>query len=83
MVGPLERCCVCRKRASEGLAKVMQAVEESLALPLAEGPSRSLGRLHAKNIAGYNIEARHWHDGYHGWWDDAVKGNRARSRVAC
>ena len=81
------------KKAIEGLAGVMQAVEESLALPTqicvnvvallgkpngaGERPITLTECLYAKNMASYKNETRRWDDDYHGWWDDALKGNRA------
>ena len=81
------------KRAIAGLANVMQAVEESLALPTqicvnvvalqgkpngaGERPVTLTGCLYAIFMAGHQKEARLWDDAYHGWWDDAVTGNCA------
>ena len=77
----------------EGSAKVMQAVEESLALPtqicvivvaLLGKPSGAGERLvtltgcfHTIFMVGYKNETRFWDDEFHGWWDDAAKGNSA------
>ena len=46
-------------------------------MDLAKGISQSLDAFEAIFMAGCWKEGRLWDDGYHGWWDDAVKGNSA------
>ena len=81
------------KKAIEGLAGVLQAVEESLALPTqvcvnvvallgkpngaGERPITPIGCFYAIFMAGHKNEMRSWDNKYHGWWDEAVKGNSA------
>ena len=81
------------RRAFDGLAKVLQTVENTLALPTqrcvnvvallgkpsgyGQRPTTLTGCLYAIYMAGCQNEMRNWDSEYHGWWDDAVKGNSA------
>ena len=77
------------RRAFDGLALVPHAVEKSLALPtqicvnvvallgMGKGQSRSLGAYTPFTWPAVKNEMRNWNSEYHGWWDDAVKGNSA------
>ena len=81
------------RRAFDGLALVLQAVEKLLALPAqicvnvvallgkpsghGERPITHTRCLFAIYMAGCKNEMRNWDSEYHGWWDDAVKGNSA------
>ena len=81
------------RRAFDGLALVLQAVEKSLALPTqtsvnvvalldkpsgdGERPITLTGYQNAIHMAGCKNEMRNWDSEQHGWWDDAVKGNSA------
>ena len=87
------------RRAFEGLAMVLQAMKNTLALPTqicvnvvallgkpngnGDRPITLTGRLYAVYMAGCKNEMRSWDSEHHGWWDDAVKGNSARYRLAC
>ena len=42
-----------------------------------ERPITLTGCPYAVYMARYKNETRRWDDVYHGWWDDAVKGNSA------
>ena len=42
-----------------------------------ERPITPTGCPYAVYMARYKNETRRWDDVYHGWWDDAVKGNSA------
>ena len=44
---------------------------------LEKRPITLTGCLCATYMASYKNETRHWDNDYHGWWDDAVKGNSA------
>ena len=81
------------RRAFDGLALVLHAVEKSLPLPTqicvnvvallgkrcgnGKRPITLTGYLHAIYMAGCKNEMRNWDSEYRGWWDDAVKGNSA------
>ena len=69
-----------------------KVVEESLVLPTqmctnvvallgkpkgaGERPITLTGCLYAMYMAGHINEMRSWDNKYHGWWEDAVEGNR-------